>query len=113
MKKFIVLYYAPVTFGEQMEDRSGEDMDKGMEEWMAWAGKCGEHLLDMGTPLANAVTLKPDGSAETSTKRVVGYSVMQGDNREQVQELLNGHPHLAWDAECEIDLQECMPLPGS
>jgi len=24
----------------------------------------------------------------------------------------HGHPHLAWDAACEIEVHEVMPLPG-
>jgi len=33
MKKFIVLYRAPVSAMEQMKKSSEEDMKKGMERW--------------------------------------------------------------------------------
>jgi len=113
MKKYIVLYHAPIGAWEQTGKASKEEMEEGMKQWMIWAEKCGDHLVDMGSPLTNAITLKPNGVFKDSTKMLAAYSIMQGENRDQVYELLKDHPHLVWDPECEIDLQECMPQPGS
>jgi hypothetical protein len=113
MKKYIVLYHAPIGAWEQSGKASKEEMEEGMKQWMVWAEKCGNLLVDMGSPLTNAITLKPGGVSKASEKMLAGYSIMQGETRDQVIELLRDHPHLAWDAECEIDLQECMPQPGS
>ncbi|MFC2099074.1 hypothetical protein ACFLSP_04940 [Bacteroidota bacterium] len=32
-------------------ESSAEEKEKGMEEWMAWAVKCGDKLIDFGTPM--------------------------------------------------------------
>ena len=37
MKKFIVIYHAPLSATEQMAQVSPEEMQKGMEPWMVWA----------------------------------------------------------------------------
>jgi hypothetical protein len=55
MKQFVVIYYAPASAMEKMKNSSPEDMKKGMEEWMKWAEKCGENLIDIGNPLGNVI----------------------------------------------------------
>ena len=111
MRKYIVLYHAPSSFKDQMKDATPEQMKAGMESWMAWAGKCGSALVDMGSPLGGGQTVTQAGSAP-SDKGVVGYSVLQAESGEAARALVEGHPHLGWDAGCEIELHECLPLPG-
>ena len=47
-----------------------------------------------------------------SSWQVVGYSILQAENIDDAKALLDGHPHLAWDGACEIEVHEVMPLPG-
>ena len=113
MKKFIVIYHAPADAMEQTANASPEEQAKGMEGWMQWAQKCGDKLVDMGTPLSNGQQLSPDGQSTPSNKDVAGYSVLQAGSMEEAKELLKGHPHLAWNADCSIEVHEAMPLPGT
>ena len=46
MKKYIVIYHAPMSAMEQMQNTPPEEAKKGMEMWMQWAAKCGDHLVD-------------------------------------------------------------------
>jgi hypothetical protein len=112
MKKFIVIYHAPADAMEQTANSTPEQQAKGMEEWMKWAQKCGDKLVDLGSPLTNGQQLSPDGNSKPSSKNVAGYSVLQAENIEDAIKLLKGHPHLAWNAECSIEVHETMPLPG-
>ncbi len=91
---------------------SPEEMKKGMEPWMHWADKCGDNLVDMGTPLASGINLSPDGNSSKSNNGVVGYSILQAENIESAKSLMEGHPHLQWDADCGIEIHESMALPG-
>ncbi|MDN3670560.1 YciI family protein [Echinicola jeungdonensis] len=112
MKKFIVIYHAPISALEQMENTSPEESKKGMEKWMEWAKKCGDKLVDIGNPLANGEKLSTNGSSEKSKREVCGYSILQAKDMEEAKKLLQGHPHLSgWDAACEIEVHETMPLP--
>jgi hypothetical protein len=88
-------------------------MEKGMEAWMDWAQKCGDKLVDFGNPLANGVTLKPDGGSQESESQVCGYSILQAEDLEEAKQLLTGHPHLEWNSACSIEVHESMPTPGS
>jgi len=111
MKKYIVIYHAPDELIAQTANSSPEEMQKGMETWMAWAAKCGDQLLDLGNPLTGGQKLHPDGNAEQSSRQVVGYSILQAENMDDAKALLDGHPHLAWDGACEIEVHEVRPLP--
>lgn len=112
MKKFIVIYHAPIDAMAQTANSTPEEQAKGMEAWMVWAQKCGEKLVDMGAPLMNGQQLNPNGTSQNSAKNVAGYSVLQAENMEEAKALLKGHPHLGWNAACSIEVHETMPLPG-
>ena len=107
MTKFVVIYYASESVLEQMSKATPEEMAEGMKPWMAWAERCGDGLIDIGTPLTGGRRLSKSG-ASPSDKGVVGYSILQADNLEAAQALLDGHPHLEWAAGCEIEVHECM-----
>ena len=98
MKKFIVLYHAPMDAVMQTANASPEEQAKGMEGWMQWAKKCGDKLVDLGAPLMNGVELMPGGKNKSSTKNVTGYSILQAENMDEAKALLQGHPHLGWNA---------------
>lgn len=112
MKNFIVLYHAPADLMKQTANTTPEEQAKGMEAWMQWAQKCGDKLVDLGAPLMNGQRLGGNGQSQSSNKDVVGYSVLQAENMDDAKALLDGHPHMAWDAACSIEVHETMPLPG-
>lgn len=113
MKKFIVTYLAPSEATWKTRESTPEEMQEGMKAWMAWAERCGSKLVDMGSPLGNAITIKPGGQSTNNKSNIIGYSVVQADRIEEAQSLLLDHPHLDWDASCEIELHEALPTPGS
>jgi hypothetical protein len=113
MKKFIVIYHAPMDAMKQMSGMSKEEQAKGMEGWMMWAQKCGDKLVDLGAPLMGGQRINTGGKSSDSTKEVCGYSVLQANSMDEAKVLLQGHPHLeGWNAACTIEVHEAMPLPG-
>ena len=110
MKNFVVIYHAPASVMEQMQNVSPEEMRKGMEPWMAWVAKIGDGLVDLGTPLSGGQKLSKSGSSP-SDKDVTGYSILQAEHMQGAKALLEGHPHLEWAGRCEIEVHESMPLP--
>ncbi|MCZ6867782.1 MAG: hypothetical protein O7E55_10710 [Chloroflexi bacterium] len=110
MKKFMVIYYAPVAAVEQMQHASPEEMKAVMEPWMAWIAECGEGLVDMGAPLGGGQNVSKSGSSP-SNKDVIGYSILQAEDMEGAKALLAGHPHLEMPGGCEIEVHEAMPMP--
>jgi hypothetical protein len=112
MKKFIVLYNAPADAAEKMKESGPEEHKKVMEEWFAWKKKCGDGLVDFGSPLGECKCISEDGEEE-NTKNVIGYSIIQAENMTDAENLCKDHPHLKWDKECSIEIRECMNMPSS
>ena len=73
--------------------------------------KVGSGMVDMGTPLGSTVKLGKEGSSEAQSN-VVGYSILQAENMDEVKKLLEGHPHLEMPGVCEIEVHESLPVPG-
>lgn len=111
MKKYLVLYKAPIDARKQMGEMTAEQQAEGMKAWMDWAKNCGDKLIDLGQPLANGVRVNPNGIAAANSD-VAGYSVIQANDIEEAEGLMKRHPHLAWNAACSIELHEMQPLPG-
>ena len=111
VRKYIVVYHAPASAVEAMKGATLEDMKKGMEPWMAWAQRCGDGLVDLGSPLGGGLKVTESGSSP-SDRDVAGYSILQADDMEGALALLQGHPHLGWAEGCEIEVHESLPMPG-
>lgn len=112
MKKFIVSYLAPIDATWKTQESTPEEMEAGMKAWMEWAQKCGDNLVDMGSPLGNGITVRPGGKTADGASEMIGYSILQANSMEQALGLLVDHPHLNWNAECEIQVHESLPAPG-
>ncbi len=110
MARYIVLYYASQAAMEATEHFTPDDMKKGMDDWMAWAERCGERLVDMGAPLSGGQRVTNAGGMP-SDRGVMMYSILDAENMEAARALLVGHPHLDWHEGCEIEVHETMPLP--
>lgn len=110
MKKYFVIYYAPTAW--DMTGASPEEMQKGMEAWMAWAAACGDGLLDMGSPLNKGQKVTKAG-ASSSDKGAVGYSILQANTMDEALKMLRNHPHLDWADGCEIEVHEAPDAPSN
>src|SRR3954454_22262389 len=95
---FLVLYRSPVSGREQMANATPEQAQAGMQAWQAWAESAGSAIVDLGAPL--------DGEAD-----VTGFSILQADSRDSIDELLADHPHRHTPGG-SIDVLEFMALPG-
>jgi hypothetical protein len=101
MTKFMLLYMAPVTATEQM-NVTPEELKKGMEPWLTWRAKWGKAIIDFGAPLGNGRHFTNKGSSQGSTE-VTGYSIIEADSMEVVNEMVADHPHFMLpDASIEV-----------
>jgi len=110
MKKFIIIYHAPDEAVAQMGSATPEQQAEGMKPWFAWKDRVGDKLVDFGTPLWGGTRLMPDGTAQSSTKEVSGYSILQARDMDEAKTLLIGHPHLTWSGGCDIEIHECAEM---
>ena len=108
----MVIYHMPDELMAWTGGSTPEEREKGMQEWMVWAEKCGDKLVDFGTPLMGGKKLSQNGNNQDSTRQVCGYSILEAESMDEAKALLKGHPHLAWNEACEIEVHESMPPPG-
>lgn len=110
MKKFIVLYQAPISAMEQMASATPEQAKAGMDAWMDWAQKAGKAVVDLGLPVGNGNSITKGAVAKGASK-IAGYSILQAESMQAATALLEGHPHLHMPG-ASIEVLEGLPLPG-
>ena len=110
LKTYLVTYHSPASAMKKMQKATKEEMAAGMNEWMKWAKKCGNQLVELGAPLTGGVNLKAKGRAIPSKRKLTGYSILQAESMAAAKKLLKGHPHLAWAKGCEIEVHEAMSI---
>jgi hypothetical protein len=106
VSKFMILYRGQASAREQMANATPEQLQAGLEAWRAWATKVGYALSDLGAPLAHTTHVGP-GAA--STDGVSGYSILEAGSADEVETLLDGHPHLAMPGS-SIEVLEVIPI---
>ena len=110
MKRYILLYVAPLTVAQRFAQATPEDARQGMTLWSDWARQLGPALVDIGKPLGNAMRVTRDG-ATRSDSDVIGMSIVQAADQDQALAIAKDHHHLRWATECEIVVLEEMPIP--
>jgi hypothetical protein len=111
MKKFLVLYKAPLTSFDQMMKATPEQQKAGMDAWMVWGKKAAASIVDMGAPLGKTLRVTPAGASPTRND-LGGYSILQAESKEALAETLKGHPHFMMP-EGFIEIVELLPMPGA
>lgn len=107
MSKFVLLYTADVSADDQMQ-LSDEESAAATQEWVDWAGRVGEALVDFGMPLGNGKTVSADG-VSPSASTIGGYSIVEAADLDAASALTAGHPHLKIG---RIEVLETLPVPG-
>ena len=111
MKKFLVLYKAPIASFEQMMKATPEQQKAGMDAWMAWGNKAAASIVDMGAPLGKSLRMTASGASPV-VNDLGGYSLLQAESKEALAETLKGHPHFMMGEGATIEIVEIMPIPG-
>jgi hypothetical protein len=111
MPNYVVLYNAPVSAAEQMENNDDPDMAAAaMQAWNDWSAKVGSGMIDLGTPLGDARTVGSGGATIAETE-VAGYSILQAPDIDSAVALVEGHPHLQMPG-ASIAIHETLEIPG-
>lgn len=92
MTKYVLLYQGGVM------PQSPAEGEKTMAAWMAWFGKAGSAVLDMGNAFGPATAI----GAPLADSGTNGYTTIEGANVEAVTSLVSDHPHLAAGGRIEI-----------
>ena len=111
MKKFMVLYMAPVDAMERAMKAPKQDMQASMAEWMRWGEKNKASIVEMGAPLGRSKRVTTKGTSDVRNE-LGGYSIMQGESADAVAKAFVGHPHFQMSPDAKIEIVEIMSIPG-
>jgi len=106
MSTFMILYRSTASAREQMANATPEQREAGLEAWRTWATKVGYAITDLGAPLAHTTHI---GAGSPSTDGVAGYSLLQAGSAEEIETILDGHPHLTMPG-ASIEVLEVIPI---
>lgn len=112
MTRYMFVYHAPMTPAEATPP-TPEQMQEVMGQWMSWAEKVGDRMVDFGTPLGGGQRVAADGTTSPSSREVAGYTVLETADVDEALELARTHPHLQMPGGCEIEVHEVLPVPGA
>ncbi|WP_405491712.1 hypothetical protein [Nocardia sp. NBC_00511] len=110
MKRYIVLYLAPLSVAERFAQATPAEAAKGMQLWAEWGGRIGGALVDPGKPLGNARRVTPAGISETDSG-IIGMSILRAESMDAALALVDDHHHLHWAEDCEILVLEEQAIP--
>ena len=109
MKKFMILYSAPISAEQQMQAAGSEGRNEGMALWMKWFEKHGANIVEGGSPLVGGMSYTRGGNAKLQTPFLTGYTVVQAEDMDGVAAMLQEHPHYFLPG-ASIQAYEMMPM---
>jgi hypothetical protein len=105
------LYSSSTTASETMAQATPEKMKANMEEWIHWKDEASKtDKIDFGLPLQAVGHITPEGTTN-STTQVSGYSIVEGDSKDDIIALLQTHPQLKRPG-ASLDVLEMLSMPG-
>jgi len=63
-----------------------------MAAWTAWMQAVGEHLVDVGNPMANVKTVNAEGVSDFTGDHVGGYNIVEAESLDQAAEWAKTNP---------------------
>jgi hypothetical protein len=103
------MYRSSTSPAEMMANTNPDQAQAGMKAWMEWAGKAGDAIVDLGSPVSSVGTV---GKA-ASGQQIGGFSILEADSKQALTKLLDGHPHFHTPGDNSIEMLEFQPIPGS
>ena len=92
MTKFMILYGSSMSASELMANATPEQMKASMEDWLKWRDTASKTFkVDFGLPLQAVGKMTQSGAAESDNK-TSGYSIVDGESKEALMEILKTHP---------------------
>ena len=112
MKKYFVLYMAPMAeFQKLMAASTPEQSKGGMDAWMKWSQAHKGDIVDMGAPVGKTKRVSTAGATDTKNE-IGGYSIVQAESHDAATKLFTlDHPHF-WIPGAWVEVMEIMEMPG-
>lgn len=94
MNKYLILFYPLKEAMVSMGTATAEEKEAGIKMQMSLKDKSGDSLLDFSNPFMPGFMCDKADNFTSDENDIIGYSLMQSNSLEELQELVKVHPHL-------------------
>ena len=116
MKTFLAIYTgAPASmakWNELSEAEQRERQQNGIAAWHAWIDKYKSVIVEVGAPLGKTKRVSSSGIQDIKNS-MTGYTVVRAESHEAAAKLFEDHPHFTIFPGDDVEVMECLPIPGS
>ncbi len=106
MKKFLVLYKAPIEeMKEAMKNSNPEESKKSMDEWTAWMETNKDHFADKGSSVGKTKRVDATGVTDSSND-IGGYSIVQAEDADAAAAIFADGPHTKMTPSSWVEISE-------
>jgi len=116
MKTFMAVYNgSPASmarWNELSEAEQAERTQTGIAAWHAWIDTHKDVIVDVGAPLGTTKRIAASGIADTNNN-LTGYTLVKAESHEAAAKLFENHPHFTIFPGDDVEVMECMPIPGA
>jgi hypothetical protein len=110
MKKFLVLYKAPIEeFQKAMAASTPEMQEESKKEWGAWMEKNKPALADMGAPVGKTKQVTTAGDTDIKND-IGGYSIVQAESQDEAAKIFMDSPHFKGMGNSTIEVMEILAM---
>lgn len=114
MKKFLVLYLAPVSVLEGWAKTDAKERDameaKMKDEWQTWMKEHRKMLTEMPAGAGKTKRVTSKGVSDIKND-IMLYGVVEAESHDAAAHIFENHPHLQIP-EASIEIMPINPLPG-
>jgi len=110
VKQFLAIYIGHLDAAKTAPDSA--IVEKGMRAWGEWMQRNAGRIVNAGGPLWRTMVVSSNGVQDTRNP-IAGYIVVQANSLSEAAKLFESHPHFAIFPGKEVEVMECLPMPGS
>jgi hypothetical protein len=116
MKNFLAIYRGePMKGNDEWSNLSEEQKQKrigqGMEAWGKWMNDHSSNVVDTGGPLGKTLQVDKNGIS-SKVNHDCGYVIVKASTHEDAAKMFLNHPHFAIFPGENVEIMECLPIPG-
>jgi hypothetical protein len=118
MKKFLAIFrgdantVAHIEWDKLPKEEQQKRVQQGMEAWGKWMQDNSASIVYSGGPLGKTLAVDREGIKPVKNKDC-GYVIIQASTHEDAAKMFLNHPHFSIFPGENVELMECLPIPGS
>ncbi|MFP5386579.1 MAG: hypothetical protein ACLGHN_10900 [Bacteriovoracia bacterium] len=116
MKQFLAIYRGEpgkgnVEWNNLSEDEMQKRTKQGMEAWGKWMKENAAQIVQPGGPLGKTLQVDREGIS-SKVNRDCGFVIIEAATHQEAAEKFLNHPHFSIFPGENVEIMECLPIPG-